>query len=296
MASTASKKSTNVRVLRMAARVGEAVAPGIAARAATRAWFALPPGPPPGRLPAGGTSFEVVSQGGTVRGLTWGNGPVVYLVHGWAGRGSQLVAFVEPLVRRGHRVVMFDGPSHGDSDPGPSGAGSSSGMELGRALDAVAARFGPAQAVVAHSMGSVAAMLALRYGWLGTERLVLLAPMSRYDTQFRAFAEYVGLGPRTRRRVDRLVADRVGLATERFAVGVLADEVDPVPTLIVHDRADRQTSYDESVRLADELPDARMLSTHGLGHRRLLSDAGVVEAVTSFAAGADVVPELATPA
>ena len=169
-------------------------------------------------------------------------------------------------------------------------------MELGRALDDVAVGFVPARAVVAHSMGAVATMLALRYGWLGTDRLVLLAPMSRYDTQFAAFAGYLGLGPRTRRRVDRLVADRVGLPTELFDVAALADEVDPVPTLIVHDRSDRQTSYDESIRLTEDLPDARMLSTNGLGHRRLLSDPGVVDAVSSFAAGADLVSELAPPA
>lgn len=296
MASTGSKKSTNVRVMRRAFRVAEVIAPGLAARAATRLWFSLPAGPSPVPLPRGGTSFEVVSQGRTVRGLHWGSGSVVYLVHGWAGRGSQLAAFVEPLVRRGHRVVMFDALSHGDSDPGPSGSGSSNGMELGRALDAVAARFGPARAVVAHSMGAVSTMLALRYGWLGTQRLLLLAPMSRYASQFDVFAGYLGLGPRTRRRVDQRVAERVGLPTERFDVAVLAAEVEPVPTLVVHDRSDRQTSYDESVRLVDVLPDARMLSTQGLGHRRVLSDPGVVETVASFADGSDLVTEMATPA
>ena len=52
----------------------------------------------------------------------------------------------------------------------------------------------------------------------------------------------------------------------------------------------------ESIRLTEDLPDARMLSTNGLGHRRLLSDPGVVDAVSSFAAGADLVSELAPPA
>ena len=45
------------------------------------------PGWPPTRLPGGGEAFEVESLGAAVRGHVWGAGPVVYLVHGWGGRG-----------------------------------------------------------------------------------------------------------------------------------------------------------------------------------------------------------------
>src|SRR5205823_2922525 len=43
-----------------------------------------------------------------VNAWRWGAGPTVLLVHGWEGRGSQLGAFVEPLVRAGLSVVAFD--------------------------------------------------------------------------------------------------------------------------------------------------------------------------------------------
>ncbi|MEZ4682380.1 MAG: alpha/beta fold hydrolase [Caldilineaceae bacterium] len=46
---------------------------------------------------------------------SWGSGPTVLLVHGWAGRGSQLAPLVAPLVNAGYRVVAFDAPAHGDS-------------------------------------------------------------------------------------------------------------------------------------------------------------------------------------
>ena len=288
MASISTKKSTNVRILSAALRVADRVAPPLAAAAATRTWFRLPPGPRPVPLPAGGAPFEQPSQGSVVRGHTWGDGPVVYLVHGWAGRGSQLAGFVEPLVQRGHCVVLFDGLSHGDSGPGARGSHTSNGVELGRSLDDVATRFGPAAAVVAHSMGAVATLLAVRHGWLGTDRLALLAPLGSYDSAFTPFADHLGLSPRTRELVDKAVARRVGLPTEEFDLTFLAGEVEPVPTLVVHDRGDRQTSYDESVRLVECLPDARLLTTHGLGHRRLLADPAVVDAVTSFVAGAEI--------
>lgn len=278
------KKSTTVRISRWFFGATECLAPAVGARVATRTWFTLPHPPRDTGLPDGGTAFEVQSQRTAVRGRVWGTGPVVYLVHGWGGRGSQLGAFVEPLVRRGHRVVLFDAPSHGDSDPGLSGPRSTHGVEMSKALDAVAARFGPAAAVVAHSMGAVVGLLTMRYGWLSAERLVLLAPMGSYATQFAAFSKYLGIGPRIRRRVDEAVARRVGIAVDEFDVGMLAGELPALPTLVVHDRGDRQTFHGESVELVGRLPDARLLTTDRLGHHRLLADAGVVEAVTDFVA------------
>ena len=49
-------------------------------------------------------------------GLRWGShGPIVLLVHGWEGRGSQLAAMVPLLVEAGFSVVTFDAPGHGEA-------------------------------------------------------------------------------------------------------------------------------------------------------------------------------------
>lgn len=41
--------------------------------------------------------------------------PVVVAVHGWGANGSTLLPMVEPLVRNGIAVVLFDAANHGDS-------------------------------------------------------------------------------------------------------------------------------------------------------------------------------------
>ena len=280
------QKSTIVRVRTSATRTlfrtAEVLAPWLGARVATDRWFRIPVKSLDPTVPADGTPFEVTSQRHVVRGTTWGDGPVVYLMHGWGGRGSQLAAYVDPLVRAGHRVVMFDAPSHGDSDPGPSGAGYSHGPQFGHALDAVASKYGPAKAVIAHSMGAVPALMTLKYGWLGAERLVFLAPMARLSTQFDVFQRFLGFGPRTRRRMERYTEELVGFSVGEFDVVDLASRMDPYPTLIVHDRGDRQTSYAESLDLAARLPDAELITTDGLGHHRILRDTVVVRQVLAF--------------
>jgi pimeloyl-ACP methyl ester carboxylesterase len=285
-------KSTIVRLQQTAQRslfgLADLVLPDIAGRMARDLWFTIPPALPATRLPDGGAPFEVVSLGSAVRGHAWGDGPVVYLVHGWGGRGSQLSSYVEPLVARGYRVVMFDSPSHGDSDPGPSGPRRSHGVEFGKALDAVFAEFGPAEAVIAHSLGTISTYLTLRFGWLSTRRLVLIAPMVVAEPLFDQFQRALGFGKRTRRAFDRHLTEFVGVPMAEFDAIHQASHADPVPTLVVHDRGDRQTPYDDSVRLADTLPDARLVTTDDLGHRRILKDPAVVRQVVDFVAGADV--------
>jgi pimeloyl-ACP methyl ester carboxylesterase len=280
-------KSTIVRFRNQAMRAGfryaEHVAPGRAGRAARDLWFTAPPRMADSAPPSGGTAFEVEAQGHAVRGLVWGDAAerTVYLVHGWGGRGSQFGAMVEPLVEAGHRVVMFDAPAHGGSDHGPAGPRRTHGVEFAKALDAVFCRFGPAEAVVAHSMGTISTYLALRYGWLGAKRLVFIAPMVEFESLLVQFQEALGFGPRVRAAFDRAVDAFVGVSVAEFDARIQARHVDALPTLVITDRGDRQTPYADVVDFAETIG-APLVTTEGLGHRKILRDPAVVERVVTF--------------
>jgi hypothetical protein len=284
MADSGSQKSTNVRLsqrlLRTAFRTLEHTAPSLGARWADRWWFALPTSPIED-LPQGSTPFEVESQGRTIRGHRWGSGPVIYLVHGWGGNETQLAKLVPPLVAAGFTVVTHDAPSHGTSDPGAV-AGQSHAVEMGHALDAVAAVHGPAHAVVAHSMGGLATGLTLRYGWLGTERLALVAPMIRIGDHLPVLEAGLGFGPRTRERLKRRAYERVGLAVDEVDFVRIAGEIERPELLVIHDRGDRSAKYASAVQLVDAWDGARLTTTEGLGHRRILRDDAVVRQVVAF--------------
>ncbi|MGH8826296.1 MAG: alpha/beta fold hydrolase, partial [Jiangellaceae bacterium] len=168
---TASQKSTIVRtkknpklsLIRAAFRVLDRIAPDRAGRWALDIWCTLPanPGRRRDERPyAGVVSTAELPGGRSMVVESWGEGPTVYLVHGWGGWRGQLGAFVAPLVAAGHRVVAFDAPSHGDSGPGLLGTGKSLGPELADALRAVVDQHGAPSAMVAHSLGCVTTALA----------------------------------------------------------------------------------------------------------------------------------------
>ena len=62
-----------------------------------------------------------------------------------------------------------------------------------------------------------------------------------------------------------------------------------VPTLVVHDHDDTTVPYGASQTLMQALSDARLHSTSGLGHRRVLKDPGVIRAVADFIGPASAV-------
>lgn len=289
------KKSTIVRVRNRAIatyfRYSELVLPGPAGRLARNLWFTAPPRMADLPLPEGGEPFEVSAQGHAVRGRVWGDASpargTVYLMHGWGGRGAQFGAMVEPLVDAGHRVVVLDAPAHGDSDHGLAGPRRTHGVEFARALDAAFCRFGPAEAVVAHSLGTIATYLALRFGWLGTRKLVLIAPMVESRSLLDQFQAALGFGERTRRAFERAVLDWVGIPITEFDARFQAAQLEPVPTLVITDRGDRQTPYADVADFAESIG-APLVTTEGLGHRKILRDRHVISRVVEFVGGREV--------
>jgi pimeloyl-ACP methyl ester carboxylesterase len=288
------QKSTIVRLfaasplIRGAFRLLEHAAPGLGARWAERIWFTLPrrrpPAAPRGVQPVPGQPFALEVGGHEVVGESWGAGPVIYLMHGWAGHRGQFAAFVPPLVARGYRVVAFDAPSHGVSGAGAFGPRSSSIPEFAAALTAVAAANGSARALIAHSLGCTAAAVALRDG-LAAERVVLLAPLASPLAFARQFMAVLGFGDRTYRRLIGRVEQRVGAPMHDFDVPALGRIAPMPPTLIIHDQEDNSTPASDGAAIAAAWAGSRLQLTTGLGHRRLLSNPDVVADVAEYVAG-----------
>jgi pimeloyl-ACP methyl ester carboxylesterase len=281
------QKSTIVRSFALLERL----APGLGARWAEALWFRIPPArgrrdrlAPPGR------PFRVPVLGGTVAGETWGEGPAVYLVHGWGGWRGQLDALVAPLTAAGYRVVAYDAPSHGDSGPGPEGPGRSSVLEFAGALAAVAAAHGPAAAVVAHSLGATATALAVRDG-LAADRAVFVSPMADPLPYTRAFAARLGFGERVRARLVSRIERRIAMPMSAFAVPAVAGQVATPPLLLIHDRQDSETAWSDSDAIARAWPAARLVTTAGLGHRRILRAPAVVAEIAGFVGSAAAVSD-----
>jgi pimeloyl-ACP methyl ester carboxylesterase len=212
----------------------------------------------------------------TLAAWRWGFGPTVLLVHGWEGRGSQLGAFVAPLVEAGCSVVAFDAVGHGDSPDHRLYL-----TDFADCVAGVAAAVGPLHGIVAHSFGAAAVLLAHARGGVEAPRNVLVSPNVLVADAVARFASYLGLDDLDRGALERRIAEHTGLTVDSLAVERLAGPRD-AGLLVIHDRDDREVPFRQGERLAAAWPNAQLHATDGLGHRRVLRDADVIKKTVAF--------------
>jgi pimeloyl-ACP methyl ester carboxylesterase len=295
-------KSTNVRLFRTldlqraSFQLLSLFAPGTAARVASKL-FLTPPPPRPLSAKARGlfdqaadrfkvkleTSFGGKDETSHVNVALWGRGPAVYLLHGWGGRAASCASFVEPLVEAGFTAVAIDAPGHGES-PAPR----TSILHFAAALSAVVDGVGPAHALVGHSLGGAASAFAMKRG-LASDRVVFVGAPADPAEFFDVFLGRLGIPDRLHAPIRARVECDYGFGWGELRVG--APEKAPfggadVPALVVHDVGDAEVDYTNAQRIVEAWPGADLVTTHGLGHHRVLRDGDVVRRVVSWLSAA----------
>ena len=231
-----------------------------------------------------GTEGELTVDGQRIATYVWGSPrdqPYVLFAHGWSSHGTRILPWLHALREAGYSVVTFDQLAHGKSDgqlatlPG-----------FFKTLMAIGRHYGPAAAVIGHSLGGAATMLALARG-MQADRAILIAAAADPVAAAHRFARTVGLAEHLCQRMFEWFESRIGI---RFEDQQAHRNVSAIgcPALIVHDLYDRDVPWSEGERYARYWPAARLLTTQGLGHRRILDDSGVIDAGLRFLRGETV--------
>lgn len=234
----------------------------------------------------GAAELELNIDGIPIHAYVWGDPhhqPYVLFAHGWSSHGTRVVPWVGPLRDAGYAVVAFDQAAHGRS-----GGTHTTLPDFTCHLLAVGHHFGPAAAVIGHSLGGAATALALARG-LEAQRAVLIAPAADPLAAVERFSRFVWLAGYLGRRMFARFEQAMRFDASELQAHANAPKI-ARPALIVHDVEDREVPWSEGERYARFWHDSRLLSTRGLGHNRIADDAGVINAALRFLRG-DVVGE-----
>ena len=221
----------------------------------------------------------------------WGSrdAPAVLLAHGWGGNAAQMRGFVFPLLQAGYRVIAYDQPAHGVSK------GKLTGLpDFADVLGEIAAYYGNVQGVIAHSLGGAGAALALAWGKVHYRRIVLVSPPSDLVGYSRRFARWYWMPEPVRKAMQKAIEERYGVLWEDIEVPRVAPRLN-AQALVIHDRDDRLMPWTHGAKVARHWPNARLLSTRGLGHRRILADETVTRCAADFIAGRTTAAESPAP-
>ncbi|MFF3336682.1 alpha/beta hydrolase [Streptomyces sp. NPDC002888] len=226
---------------------------------------------------------EVVVGGKRVRVYRWGDGArPVLMVHGWQSRASRYAGFVPRLEALGLTGLAFDAPGHGDSE-----GYATTILEYGEIMRLLQERYGAFHTVLAHSLGATSAFLALR-GGLVAERLVTVAAVKDFGHFPDEFARILGLRPALwqdlRFRIEHRLFQAVEDPWELFDATVRTEEIG-VPMRIIHDTGDEMVPVHHAHALKAAYGEqAELVLTYGLGHRKVLGEAVVIDSAMGFIA------------
>lgn len=275
------------RALPPARRLGHAilggVAPAFAGRVATSTFSSTRAQGtrPDDVLPLGARRFEVPAEPDIRGGYLWGaEGPLALLVHGWRTDSSSMHGLVAPLRAQGYRVAAFDAPGHGVS------AGTQATMtQFTRATGAVLDALGGVRVIVAHSLGSIAAVgaTAARLGEpIGG--LILVAPTCTLTGVLERWSRSeLRLRRPIVKQIYRELHLRNGVPVSHWDLVELGRDLD-CPVLVIHDPLDDVVPYNEAEAIVAGLHDARLAAASGQGHYGILIAPEVKDLVASFAA------------
>ena len=199
----------------------------------------------------------------------------ILLVHGWSGRGTQLVKIADELVKTGFSTVSFDAPAHGKS------SGKSTIMtEFITSILVLEKEFGPFEAAIGHSLGGMALLNAVKNN-LQIKRLVIIGSGDKVPDIVDSFVAKLELQPKISNLMQNRFEKKYGVKMNAFDASFAAKEV-VIPTLVIHDENDNEIPLSASKNIFQNLINGQLLITKGLGHRKILGDISVIKSTLQF--------------
>jgi len=216
----------------------------------------------------------------TLQGYRWGKetDPKVLLVHGWSTTSKSMTHFANILLKNNYQVISYDAMRHGKSEKSFS--------DLSNWADSVQMAMksiGEVECIVAHSFGGAAVTVASKLG-LNTKKLALVAPIHDIGAVVDDFAKRLGISAEIIKKMRDYTWNHNKSNFEKYGKDwqdILRSDFH-VPTLIQHDKDDREIPIKHSKLLCEKWTWAKLIPTEGLGHRKILDDDTVAQNILNF--------------
>jgi pimeloyl-ACP methyl ester carboxylesterase len=207
---------------------------------------------------------------------TYGNSnKKILLVHGWSGRGTQLVKIADALLEKGYSTISFDAPAHGKS-----GTKTTLMLEFIESILEVEKANGPFEFAVGHSLGGMSILNAIKKG-LQVNKAVVIGSGNSVINIVNTFVEKIGLPIKVAVLMRNNFEKKYHFEMESFSAYIAAKEV-KIPVLVIHDNDDDDIPVSEAHHLAENLSNKEILITNNLGHRKILGDSSVIGKIVEF--------------
>ena len=199
----------------------------------------------------------------------------VLLVHGWAGRSTQLYMIAHKLLEKGYMVISFDGPAHGKSE------GKTTNLkEFIETVNSLNSEFGPFEAAIGHSFGAMAILNTQAENNI-FKIIVTVGSGDKISDILSNFVKNLGLKSSISKKMETYFENKWKIKLEDFASSKVAKKV-LIPTLVVHDSIDGDVNVSCALNIRQNLKNGKLFITDGLGHTKILRNEMVTSKIINF--------------
>jgi pimeloyl-ACP methyl ester carboxylesterase len=189
-----------------------------------------------------------------------GEGPTVYLAHGWESNTSRWLSLIQALRIAGYQIIGVDAPGHGFSE------GKEFNVPLYASVMQEAFQRFPPDFFIGHSAGGMAGIYHLSTEEAKAFRaIIVLAVPFELEDLMDTFRQIVGMNDLVFEGLKEAFEIRFGFPMSAFSIPQFAKTLE-VPGLIVHDRDDTIAPYTGSLEVHRNWSGSSLFTTEGLGH------------------------------
>lgn len=199
----------------------------------------------------------------------------VLLVHGWSGRGTQLVRIADELLKNGFATISFDAPAHGKSK------GNASIMtEFIATILELEKQYGPFEYVIGHSLGGMSVLNAIKQN-LQVKKAVVIGSGDIIQDVIDDFIAKLEIHPKFGLLLKDHFEKKFGGKMDDYSAFKAAEKIN-IPVLVIHDTEDADVPVKAAYHIQKHLKHSELIITTGYGHRKILGNEEVVKKIISF--------------
>jgi pimeloyl-ACP methyl ester carboxylesterase len=199
----------------------------------------------------------------------------ILMVHGWSGRGTQMVKIADKMLELGYAIISFDAPAHGKSD------GKTTIMtEFIASILEIEKQFGPFEFAIGHSLGGMSILNAIKQN-LNVKKAIIIGSGDIIQDVIDDFIQKLQLKPKIGLLLKNHFEKKYNEPMENYSASFSAKSV-TIPVLIIHDKDDDDVAIKAAHNIHKHLKNSTLMITEGLGHRKILGDTKVIESIKEF--------------
>ena len=206
----------------------------------------------------------------------WGEAQkAVLLVHGWAGRATQVAHLAKPLIEAGYKVYSFDAPAHGNSNGRHTHF-----IEFSEIILELHKLFPDIESIIGHSMGGSACVHAITQGFKPNKCITIGAPAS-VDWVLKSYCKQLNLTNKVAEIIKSRLEKKFTQKFEELSLRTMVKHIE-TPGLIIHCEDDVDAPVECAHQIHENWNNSKLICTQNLGHRRILKNKEIAQAIIDF--------------